>query len=397
MDNRRTLFGYISIAVALAAGCLYANTASTTPAPDPNALESAAAYAKLAGFRFAIPFPEDTTDRSVLPAEKVYKNITTLKGITAGELLSDMTFISNSLGVRCGFCHVQGDFASDDKPEKNTARGMIHMTEDINTRNFSAQTVSCYTCHNGHPRPMAVPSLSQGDWMRLDFTPAQWLKHDSTTTVDAVLDRYVQALGGQAALAKVTSRVMQANEAQVGGGTSKVDIYGKWPAMYRSVTTSSDPKRGTSTEVYNGNTGWLIFGNRMAGKANESELEELVRAAEFYPAIDLKRAYTNVALAGKERVGDKDYYVVTASRNDRTADKLYFDASTGLLARRYVEFHTSLGAIPFAIEYGDYIEENGVKVPHTIKWSTPRESWTDTITQLRNNVAIADSMFAKPR
>src|SRR5262249_13861659 len=57
-------------------------------------------------------------------AEQVFKNIQTLKGIPADQLQPTMQFISNSLGVECNFCHVQGAFDKDHKKPKLAARKM---------------------------------------------------------------------------------------------------------------------------------------------------------------------------------------------------------------------------------------------------------------------------------
>jgi len=63
-----------------------------------------------------------------------------------------------ALGQGCAFCHVQGDFAADDKPEKATARKMIQMVHDINA-NFpdGKEHVTCYTCHRGATEPLTAP------------------------------------------------------------------------------------------------------------------------------------------------------------------------------------------------------------------------------------------------
>jgi hypothetical protein len=63
-----------------------------------------------------------------------------------------------ALGVRCDFCHVQGDFASDEKPHKEIARKMIVMAREINA-NFpdGKMHVTCYTCHRGSEEPATKP------------------------------------------------------------------------------------------------------------------------------------------------------------------------------------------------------------------------------------------------
>lgn len=75
---------------------------------------------------------------------------------------------SDGLGVTCDYCHVEKkgalpqDYASDAKPEKDTARSMMRMTLELNKKYFgktqpaigdSTMLVTCYTCHHGRPVP----------------------------------------------------------------------------------------------------------------------------------------------------------------------------------------------------------------------------------------------------
>src|SRR5436309_12533764 len=86
-----------------------------------------------------------------------------LKGLTAPQFEAEMQHMNVALGVACGFCHVRGNFASDENPRKATARRMLEMTQTINRQFFADyQTgtdesrlgrVTCYTCHQGEQRP----------------------------------------------------------------------------------------------------------------------------------------------------------------------------------------------------------------------------------------------------
>ena len=86
------------------------------------------------------------------------------------QLLANMRLFSQSLGVRCTHCHVgtEGqplstfDFASDAKPAKEMARKMLLMTRRINSQDFGVTDfanvkVTCYTCHRGSTKPVAMP------------------------------------------------------------------------------------------------------------------------------------------------------------------------------------------------------------------------------------------------
>ncbi|HEY2012700.1 MAG TPA: c-type cytochrome [Bryobacteraceae bacterium] len=70
-----------------------------------------------------------------------------------------MGSFTSGLGVRCDFCHVQGDFASDENPKKDIARMMITMAQDINGKfPDGKEHVACYTCHRGENIPkLAAP------------------------------------------------------------------------------------------------------------------------------------------------------------------------------------------------------------------------------------------------
>ena len=77
-----------------------------------------------------------------------------LKGLTAPEFEQEMQQITIALGVNCGFCHVRGNFASEENPRKATARRMLEMTGTINQQFFpGTHTVTCYTCHQGERTP----------------------------------------------------------------------------------------------------------------------------------------------------------------------------------------------------------------------------------------------------
>jgi len=109
------------------------------------------------------PAPEAAKPRRPMPEPK---NLQVLK-VPTPELVTIMRGYNASLGVQCTFCHVQGDFASDEKRHKLIARQMITMNQDINnslakldTGHGSADTkvsVSCFTCHRGEEHPKVTP------------------------------------------------------------------------------------------------------------------------------------------------------------------------------------------------------------------------------------------------
>lgn len=86
-----------------------------------------------------------------------------LKILKPDQVMTTMRAFTVALGVRCTGCHVQGDFASDEKPEKVTARRMMQMAHDINANFFNGnQRVTCYTCHRGSEHPQTAPEAGAG-------------------------------------------------------------------------------------------------------------------------------------------------------------------------------------------------------------------------------------------
>ena len=97
------------------------------------------------------------------------ENVKVLSGWTSTEVRDEMTRISGALGVKCDHCHVQGNFASDEKRAKLRGRRMLQLTLDLNTQYFPAHTpaegesklgrVTCYTCHQGAPTPKMTAGM----------------------------------------------------------------------------------------------------------------------------------------------------------------------------------------------------------------------------------------------
>src|SRR4051794_9760365 len=84
-----------------------------------------------------------------------HKNLKILKD---EEVRPMMGAFRTALGQQCTFCHVQGDFADDSKPEKETARKMIKMVNDDNAIFPDGKFhVPCYPSHRGKTMPKPVP------------------------------------------------------------------------------------------------------------------------------------------------------------------------------------------------------------------------------------------------
>jgi len=327
--------------------------------------------------------------QEIKSAEQVYKNIQVFKGIPASDLEPTMAFISGSLGVKCNYCHVN-PFAKDDRPTKHTARQMIRMVFDLNKGNFNGEkAVSCYTCHRSNPRPISVPAVGQNLWQPIPPSA----KENSLPTVDQILEKYVQALGGAQAFQKITSRVAKGSRIGADGVLVPEDVYQKAPNKILTVTTYPDVAFNTG---FNGIAGWGTSSKEGPKDLPAPVLAQLKSDSEFYKEIRTKDLYRKLVLAGKSTIGDSDVYVIDATPLSGSSEKLFFDVRTGLLMRRYMESETVLGMFPLQTDYEDYREVDGIKQPFLIRWSMPGRSWGRKIVEMKQNVDIDDARFNPP-
>jgi photosynthetic reaction center cytochrome c subunit len=333
-------------------------------------------------------------------AEEQFKNIQVLKGVPADQISPTMQFITASLGVECEFCHVQNAFEKDDKKNKQTARKMMEMMFAINKDNFDGhREVTCYSCHRGSAKPQAIPvvmteeSRDMAPPMRAEGPSEEKdAKKPTGPTADQLLDKYVHAVGGAAAIDKVTSRVMKGT-IQFGGKELPIDIYSKDPDKRISFTHMSE---GDNVTAFNGHEGWLGMPGHPLREMYGSDLDGASIDADLHLATHLKPMFTELQVEGKEKVGDQEAYVVVGQREGKPPIRLYFDEQSGLLVRLVRFGETALGQLPTQIDYADYRDASGVKMPYRWTLARPSGRFTIQVSQVKENAPVDDAKFVKP-
>ena len=339
-------------------------------------------------------------------AEEVFKNVQLLKGIPVKEFMGTMGMFSASLGLNCTDCHVEeagGNWAryADDTDLKRTTRRMMTMVESLNKSMFGGRRlVSCYSCHRGTNRPQVIPQLDvqYGDAIILE--PDEILVDGGgQPTAEQILDRYIQAIGGAQRLASLTSFV----------GTGMYlgfDDYQKYPfEVYGQApgqrTTIMHGAFGDITWAFDGRNGWSaapsvtapvpvvpLTGGDLVGARVEAELA--------FPAR-LKQMLVEWRVGDPAIINDQEFQVVQGRLAPGGLPvKLYFDPMTGLLSRLVYYNDTPVGRIPTQIDYADYRDVSGIRMP--FKWTT---TWTDgrMIFELGSgqvNVPVDARRFARP-
>lgn len=337
------------------------------------------------------------TAQQAQTAEQAFKNIQALKGTPADQLRPAMQFIAASLGVDCEFCHVQGKFESDEKRNKKTARRMITMTLAINKDSFEGHLeVSCFSCHRGNHDPVAIPPVAENDLPPSE--PAARDEHEQPPsapagpTADQILEKYVAAVGGADALHKITSRAAK-GAISFGGQESPIDLFAKAPDKRMSYAHTP---HGDSITAFDGKAGWLGNPGRPPHEMAGAEIDAARLDADFYFPLRIQQIFSQLRVRRPETIDGHPVSVVFGVRQGQPPVRLYFDQTSGLLVRlvRYAE--TPIGRNPTQIDYADYREADGIRIP--FRWTLARTNgrFTIQLREVQQNVAIPDEKFSEP-
>jgi photosynthetic reaction center cytochrome c subunit len=353
-----------------------------------------------AGLAFAGARAQSTPPQSPAAprlAEEQFKNIKVLKGVPADLVFPSMQFITASLGVECEYCHVRGDkgldFEKDDKKTKVTARKMMEMMFAINKDNFEGhRDVTCYSCHRGAADPVATPIITDEEPKpEAERGKAPGDAKPALPPADQLLDKYLAAVGGDAALQKVSSRV-EKGKISANGQQLPIEVYAKAPDKRISVMHMPN---GESITAFDGKQGWLSN----AGHPHMMSSAENGAAridSDLYFAAHVKNLYKKFTVVPGEKIDGHDTYLVIGRNEGQPPLRLYFDQQSGLLLRlvRYAE--TALGRMPTQIDYADYRDTEGVKIPYHWTLARPGNRFAIQIDQVQQNTPVEDGKFTPP-
>jgi hypothetical protein len=110
----------------------------------------------------------------------------------------------------------------------------------------------------------------------------------------------------------------------------------------------------------------------------------------------MKDHYKNLTVSRYSSVDGTDAILVTGRPSPDVIEQLFFDKSSGLLLRRIILTTTALGNLLEQVDYSDYRDVSGVKVPFQVRYATPSDVVTEKFTDVKLNAPVDDSQFAKP-
>ena len=210
-----------------------------------------------------------------------------------------------------------------------------------------------------------------------------------------VLDRMAQAMG-LANAAKIRTVQMTGTISYPAQG-----IQGRYEALYKAPNKTliklNIQGLGEVQQGYDGKVGWEK--NPMTGlrELQGAELAQMRQSAQMGASNDLRKTLRNPKLAGQEKVGNRNAFVITAQTTAGVPIKVYIDAQRYLPLRMDMEAATPQGKLNIATFLEDYRRVDGIMYPFTTRQSTAGIEAVVKTERIRHNVPIDDAIFRKPK
>ena len=217
----------------------------------------------------------------------------------------------------------------------------------------------------------------------------------SLPSLDEVLARYVEAMGGEKAITAVTSRVIKGTVDITGlshGGT--YESYQEPPNKFYLLVQAYP--FGIAKSGYNGRVAWTSSNATTTMMKNAADVAMFASVTTFFSPVGLKQRYAKVTLAGASQIGFRDVYVLELQPATGPAERLYLDTKTYLPVRMNKVQISGNMKIPVQIYLDDWRAVDGIQFPFSMTESQPQLSMGFTITEVRHNIPIDTKLFNPP-
>ncbi|MCX6623741.1 MAG: hypothetical protein NTY38_22280 [Acidobacteria bacterium] len=214
-------------------------------------------------------------------------------------------------------------------------------------------------------------------------------------TVNDVLDRYVAAIGGQAAHQRIrTIHSVASIEFRGMGRKATRTMYRAAPNKSYSVVEIEG--FGRLEEGADGNVAWTINPKEGPRLKTGDERDIALRAASWNGEMRLRELYPKIELAGAETVNGRPSYKLLFTPPSGPVMTRFFDQETSLLVRAVMKVNTPAGDRDVETEVSDYRSTDGVRTPFHITQTGAGPLMIITIETLEYNTAIPASRFDLP-
>jgi hypothetical protein len=232
-----------------------------------------------------------------------------------------------------------------------------------------------------------------------------WPQPGWAQTADEVIERSLTAMGGRAAFAKVKSRstIGTVTLSTPGGDVSgSVEVLNAVPNKSRSLIQIDLTSLGAGPYVldtrFDGASGYVLDNLQGDREISGNQLDNLRNSAFPHTFLTYKEAGIAVQLSGKEKVGDRDAFLLVLEPASGSVVRQYIDAETHQVIKTVVKVEVpQLGReVEQTTEYADYREVDGLKIPFRLTATSSVQNYTIIVTKVEHNVSVDEKLFSKP-
>lgn len=209
-----------------------------------------------------------------------------------------------------------------------------------------------------------------------------------------IVDRYVEAIGGRAALARHGFRHMVAEMAMPANGmTMTMDM--KFARPNKFAMKMSMPGMGSVTGGFDGQVGWSV--NPMSGPQllSGKELAQIRRTADMDANMDLAKLFPTLETVERSTARGRPCHRVRMVSVDADTAFACFDVETGLLSTMENKQASQMGEVQTVSRFEDYRDFGGIKMPARTVTSMMGQEMTLTVKSV-TTTPIPDAEFAAP-
>jgi len=224
-------------------------------------------------------------------------------------------------------------------------------------------------------------------------------------TADDIVEKHLSALGGRAALEKLKSRSMKGTitvSTPVGDLTGAIEILNQQPNKQRTFTQLDLSAVGLGKMIqdqrFDGTSGYVIDTMQGNRDITGDQLEAMKNGSFPNPLLNYKQAGATVELSGKEKVGEREAYVLVFKPKTGPVSRSYIDAESYLPIKQVVKINVPQvgGEVEQTTELSNFKEVDGIKVPFQIRTTSAIQTVIVNVTQIEHNTQIDQTLFAKP-
>jgi hypothetical protein len=231
-----------------------------------------------------------------------------------------------------------------------------------------------------------------------------WGRPAPAQTADDIVERYLAALGGRAALERVKSRSMTGTivlSTPAGDVSGTIVVLSQAPNKERTLITLDLSALGagqvTFDQRFDGTTGVVLDSLQGDRDITGIQIENMRNGSFPTPLLNYRQAGLTVTLGGRDKVGDRDAIVLILEPRRGSIVRQYIDAESFLLVRSVMNVEVpELGQIEQTTELLDYRDVDGLNIPFRVSSSSAAQNIEVTITTVEHGLAINEALFARP-